>query len=418
MLPSTPVIIGDGDLITGIPACELRKGLFIGGLTVLKSAAELGISHVLSVINDMPDLTTRVWQLSMKHMLIDMPDMAEANLLPHFQQAVKFISSAIGSNGKVLVHCQAGVSRSACVVLAYLMTTERTSMESALASVRHVYPYASPNEGFLQQLQLWQEMGYVFKPDHPGYNLVTMRQLAMRYDAGEEIASITANLAVPSESTPQGMLYRCRKCRRLLATQNNVVPVSEGPGSIAFKHRKRSKVGSEQGEDRGSLWVEPMQWMQELSDGATQGKLYCPGCKARLGSFNWAGSQSESGAWVTPAFQLHHSKVDAMSAQAAAPLNIRRPLIGPTTTRSTSKSRPTAAQEVFVPMSQTDSVQQQPEDGEANSLEDDSVVPVDAARTVSEAAHCAALIASEINRPAVVPRNDSKHPHLDASVVR
>ncbi len=72
---------------------------------------------IQSVINDMPDLSTRVWQLSMKHLLIDMPDMAEANLLPHFQQAVSFISSAIGSNGKVLVHCQAGVSRSASVSL-------------------------------------------------------------------------------------------------------------------------------------------------------------------------------------------------------------------------------------------------------------------------------------------------------------
>ena len=123
---------------------------------------------------------------------------------------------------------------------------------------------------------------------------------------------------------------------------------------------------------------------------------------------------------MTPAFQLHHSKVDAMSAQAAAPMNIRRPLIGPATTRSTSMLQPTVAQAVVDPMSQTDSVQQQPrpEDGEANSLEHDSVVPVDAARTVSEAAHSAALIASEIDRPAVVPRNDSKHPNLNASVVR
>ncbi len=119
---------------------------------------------------------------------------------------------------------------------------------------------------------------------------------------------------------------------------------------------------------------------------------------------------------MTPAFQLHHSKVDAMSAQAAAPMNIRRPLIGPATTHSTSTLQPTVAQAVFDPMSQTDSVH--PEDGEANSLEDDSVVPVDAARTVSEAAHSAALIASEIDRPAVVPRNDSKHPNLNASVVR
>lgn len=35
----------------------------------------------------------------------------------------------------------------------------------------------------------------------------------------------------------QGKLYRCRKCRRLLATQSNVVPITEGPGSIAFKYR-------------------------------------------------------------------------------------------------------------------------------------------------------------------------------------
>lgn len=41
--------------------------------------------------------------------------------------------------------------------------------------------------------------------------------------------------------------------------------------------RKRAKGGNEQGEDRGSLWLEPMQWMQELSNGDTQGKLYCPG---------------------------------------------------------------------------------------------------------------------------------------------
>ena len=47
-------------------------------------------------------------------------------------------------------------------------------------------------------------MGYVFKPDHPGYNMVNMRQLAMRYDAGEELASITTDLAEnPSEATTQ-----------------------------------------------------------------------------------------------------------------------------------------------------------------------------------------------------------------------
>ena len=37
----------------------------------------------------------------------------------------------------------------------------------------------------------------------------------------------------------QGTTYRCRKCRRLLATQRNVVPVEAGAGPSAFPFRKR-----------------------------------------------------------------------------------------------------------------------------------------------------------------------------------
>ncbi len=31
-----------------------------------------------------------------------------------------------------------------------------------------------------------------------------------------------------------------------------------------------------EGEQEGSLFVEPMQWMTELSSGEVSGKLYCP----------------------------------------------------------------------------------------------------------------------------------------------
>lgn len=75
-------------------------------------------SCLQSVINEMPELSTRIHLLSMKHMLIDVADMEEANLLPYFQQAVQYISSSLATGGNVLVHCQAGVSRSASVSLA------------------------------------------------------------------------------------------------------------------------------------------------------------------------------------------------------------------------------------------------------------------------------------------------------------
>ncbi|KAG6407284.1 hypothetical protein SASPL_130270 [Salvia splendens] len=51
-----------------------------------------------------------------------------------------------------------------------------------------------------------------------------------------------------------------------------------------------------------SIFVEPMKWMEALEEGCVGDKLQCIGCKARLGSFNWAG--------INPAFQLHKSRLD------------------------------------------------------------------------------------------------------------
>ena len=128
-------------------------------------------------------------------------------------------------------------------------------------------------------------------------------------------------------------------------------------------------------------------------------------CNARLGSYNWAGSQSESGAWVTPAFQLHHSKVDAMSAQAAAPLNIRRPLVGPGAVVTSNANDISTAQA---------HLQAQPESKlghqhqSSNSKTDQAFVPVDSTQTLVEVGHTAAKIASESERPGLVPKHASR----------
>jgi dual specificity phosphatase 12 len=61
-----------------------------------------------------------------------------------------------------------------------------------------------------------------------------------------------------------------------------------------------------------AYFVEPMAWMSYLGDGAVTGRLTCPApkCAAKLGSWDWAGMQCACGAWITPAFALHRSKVD------------------------------------------------------------------------------------------------------------
>lgn len=55
--------------------------------------------------------------------------------------------------GRVLVHCLMGVSRSATLVLAFLMIVEGLTLREAVAAVR---PHRDicPNPGFLQQLRI------------------------------------------------------------------------------------------------------------------------------------------------------------------------------------------------------------------------------------------------------------------------
>lgn len=54
--------------------------------------------------------------------------------------------------GRVLVHCVMGVSRSATLVLAFLMISEGLTLQEAVAAVRP-HRDVCPNPGFLQQLR-------------------------------------------------------------------------------------------------------------------------------------------------------------------------------------------------------------------------------------------------------------------------
>ncbi len=56
------------------------------------------------------------------------------------------------SGGRVLVHCQAGISRSATICLAYLMHTRRVRLDEAFDFVKQRRQVISPNLSFMGQL--------------------------------------------------------------------------------------------------------------------------------------------------------------------------------------------------------------------------------------------------------------------------
>lgn len=80
-------------------------------------------------------------------------------MLQHLPDAVAFVAAALASGGgssaggsgtggaKVLIHCAQGVSRSAAVAVACLMTQQGSEPQAALEQLRRRYPAAAPNEG-------------------------------------------------------------------------------------------------------------------------------------------------------------------------------------------------------------------------------------------------------------------------------
>ncbi|OEL30931.1 putative inactive dual specificity protein phosphatase-like [Dichanthelium oligosanthes] len=116
------------------------------------------------------------------------------------------------------------------------------------------------------------------------------------------------------QTSDPAVIYRCKKCRRMLATQEFVITHEVGAGGKTFNRGKCNNADDDdQKPECPHIFVEPMKWMQTVEEGYVANKLFCMGCKARLGQFNWAGLQCSCGAWVIPAFQLTKSKIDECS---------------------------------------------------------------------------------------------------------
>ncbi|KAG2465811.1 dual specificity protein phosphatase 4 [Polypterus senegalus] len=108
----------------------------------------LGITALLNVSSNCPNHFEDVYQ----YKCIPVEDNHKADISSWFIEAIEYIDSVKDSNGRVLVHCQAGISRSATICLAYLMKKKRVKLEEAFEFVKQRRSIISPNFSFMGQL--------------------------------------------------------------------------------------------------------------------------------------------------------------------------------------------------------------------------------------------------------------------------
>jgi predicted protein tyrosine phosphatase len=114
----------------------------------------LGVTHVVSCLG--PSSAFHA-ERGVQYKVLELRDAPDQHMLPHFDAVYDWISAAAAGNGRVLVHCAAGVSRSATLVAAYLMRHGHCSAGEALRRVQELRSCANPNEGFRQQLLYYEE---------------------------------------------------------------------------------------------------------------------------------------------------------------------------------------------------------------------------------------------------------------------
>ncbi|XP_054770573.2 dual specificity protein phosphatase 12-like [Lytechinus pictus] len=307
-----------------MPSCadEIIPRLWLGDMQAAESLNFLHdkkISHVLSLIN----VPITVPSDAIKHIRVNIRDQPGEDLLLHVEGILAFLDDGLdpAKEGGVLVHCAMGVSRSSSAVIAYIMYKEKCPLMTALKKVVEIRPQTCPNTGFMEQLKLFEAMGCQCDPANSLFKQHRLSHLAEDIHSREEIPKDLV-ASDPASSTPgasrDNALYKCRKCRRALFCQSSVIGHENTKGLWNFGWHKdkgqRSKFSSgEQGSIRcTSVFVEPVSWMESFLMNVLEGKISCPKCDSRLGSFNWSGAQCSCGVWMTPAFQIHLNRVDHM----------------------------------------------------------------------------------------------------------
>ncbi|CAH0481872.1 unnamed protein product [Peronospora belbahrii] len=111
--------------------------------------ASLQITHIVNMgaITDHRNKFEHV-----KYFDVAIKDNVDVDITQEFGPSIEFIEKAAEGNGRVLIHCVQGVSRSSTICIWYVMLKTKCTLSAAYSHVLKCRPLIFPNRGFMAQL--------------------------------------------------------------------------------------------------------------------------------------------------------------------------------------------------------------------------------------------------------------------------
>ncbi len=111
------------------------------------------ITCVISVLSRKEEPPSKNRKRGVHYTLFTTFDSPEEKISKYFAECFKVMNRAVKQKKNVLVHCYAGISRSATMVIMYLMQSNRWSFNQSFKHLRCRRYWVQPNHGFEMQLK-------------------------------------------------------------------------------------------------------------------------------------------------------------------------------------------------------------------------------------------------------------------------
>ena len=133
---------------------KITDNIYLGGIKGLTEKDYFIKEKINGILSVTDEVSENDIENNVKHKVIKVDDLYSENIIKYFKECINFIEN----NGKIFIHCTCGVSRSATIVIAYLMWKTHSTFNTTYLFVKKRRPEIDPNNGFRKQLNIFQKL--------------------------------------------------------------------------------------------------------------------------------------------------------------------------------------------------------------------------------------------------------------------